>query len=316
MDYKDAKVLQQQAKRSKECKGLLEELRQQRESLIPIVSELEKNNRKERSNLKKLQGTSIISVFYGLIGKKEEKLNEKWQEASAIKAKYETAERELQNLEADIQKLEEELTRIIHSEKQFDIYREEWYEILKAEDAAGFSEIAILEQESEMLENKLAIVQETIVLGKDLKWDVHNMLIILDMVERTKTEVRELRVGSAGNLYEYIDKAQTAVVKLQEKLLVFREKLRELFIDAEIEIDVEAFMHVLDVPTLATLDHMSMLFAIVDRVAVVAEKFRPIENQLKETMQKLNILEIEIRQNILDKGNELQDKIIEMAGAK
>ncbi len=316
MKYEEAKVLQQQVKRRKECNCLLEELRPQREKLLPIVGELEKSNQKEQSYIKKLQGTTITSVFYSLIGKKEEKLNEKWKEASVMKAKYATAERELRNLEAEIQKAEEELSQIIDCEKQLDTYIEECYALLRSGKVAGFSEITILEQESVMLENKLLTVQETIALGKDLEWDVHNILVILGIVESIKTAMRELRVGSAGNLYEYIDKAQTAVVKLQDKLVVFRKKLHELSIDTEIEVDVDAFMHVLDVPTLATLDYMSMLFAIVDRVAIVSENFRPIEKQLGETMQKLYALEAEVRQSILDTRDELQNRIIEFASVK
>lgn len=316
MKYEEAKALQQQVKRSKECNSLLEKLQEKRKELMPIVAELEKSNRKEQSNLKRLQGAGPMSVFYGLIGKKDEKLNERKKEASVIKMKYESAERELRDIETEIRSIEEEVSQIMECEDRLHAYLDECYELLRVTKTVEFSEIKELEQKSAAVENKLLTVQETIALGKDLEWNIHNMCIILDVAEKTKADIRTSKVGSAATLYEYIDKAQTAVVKLEDKLAVFRKKLGELSIDAEIEVDVDAFIHVLDVPTLAMLDTMSTYFAIIDRVEIVSKEFRPIKEKLEEIMQRLVVLETDVKQRILDIRDEREDKIIEFVNIK
>lgn len=312
MKYSEAKVLQQEAKKRKECICLLEELQQQKKELIPTVNELEKSNQKEQSNVKKLQSISLTSVFYSLTGKKEDKLNEKRQEAAVLKTKYESAVRELGYIEEKIRKAEEELSQIMECEKEFNTYIEESYELLKTTKPADFSKVVKIEQEMEDLEHKSFIAQEAVTLGKDLEWDIHNMLIILDIAEKTKTELRMSQVGSAAKLYDYIDKAQTAVVKLQNKLVIFREKLDELSVDTEIQVDTESFMHILDVPMSAMIsDNMSIYFAIADKVQIVSKSFQPIKGQLEEIMQNLYGLEAELKKNMINAREELEDIIIE-----
>lgn len=312
MKYEEARVLQQRVKRSKECNALLEKLQQQKKELIPLVDELEKSNKKEQSHLKKLQSGNFTSVFYSLIGKKEDKLNEKRWEAAIIKAKYESAVQELRYLEDEIQKTEEELSFIRDCEKEFYAYLKESYELLKTTKATDFVKITELEKEHVQLEHKLVMVQETITLGKDLEWDIHNMLIILDIAEKTKVEIRASKMGSVAQMYEYIDKAQTAAVKLENKLAIFRKKLDELWIDTEIEVDVDAFGHLLDVPMSAALyDDRAMIFAILDKVTIVSKNFRPIKGKLEEIMQKLTVLEEATKQNSVELRQKIEDAIIE-----
>jgi len=60
-------------------------------------------------------------------------------------------------------------------------------------------------------------------------------------------------------------------------------------------------------------DNMSMLFAIIDRITILIKNFRPIKEQTEEAIQKLSVLEADIKQNIIDAQKELEDKIIEIA---
>ena len=156
MRYAEVKVLQQQVHRKKECNNLLEKFSKQREQLLVEVSELEKENRKKQSGVNKLQNVTLFSFFYAVMGKKEEKLNKQQQEARVIKAKYESAVRELTYVEDEIRKIEEEVSHLTDCEKEFYSYLEEGYQLLKKVKNSRFDEIIHIEQQIQVLEKKIS----------------------------------------------------------------------------------------------------------------------------------------------------------------
>lgn len=301
MTYSEAKELQRQVEKKRECNHLLEKLCQQQKELAPKVSELEKRSRKEQSDVNKLESISLSSIFYGLIGKKEEKLNKERQEAREAKLKYESAARELAYIEDEIRKIQEELSQITDCEQEFYAYLKEEYEILRATKNLRFHEIADIEQQIGKLENKVSKVQAAVKLGKELGYEIDNMLLILEQAEKK------------NGIYTQMEMAEGELPNLQNKMGAFREKLEELDIHTEIEVDEKAFTNVLGAPLYGmTYDNLEISSQIWSRVVVLLRDFRPIKGQVAELMQQLSVLETDAKQELICAKKSLEDKIIEL----
>lgn len=84
-----------------------EELRNKREDL----EELEKMLEKEEKDVLKLEGMSLSSFFFNLIGKKEDKLDKERKEYLSAKMRYDECVLAVRELENEVRKYDEELMK-------------------------------------------------------------------------------------------------------------------------------------------------------------------------------------------------------------
>lgn len=89
MTYYDEQLQQLQAQiaRSEQLKSMIRELRSQQNILSEQVRKLKSIKLKEQEDVEKLEGRSLASFFYNVIGKKDERLDEERREAYAAKVK-------------------------------------------------------------------------------------------------------------------------------------------------------------------------------------------------------------------------------------
>ena len=122
MAYYDEQLqlLQQKIARKNHEETKLKQLYIQREELSGKVYELKKSKLEQQKDVDQLEGGSLSSFFYAIIGKKEEKLDKEREEAYAAKVKYDVASRELSAVEEDIARIETEIRLLGASEKQYE----------------------------------------------------------------------------------------------------------------------------------------------------------------------------------------------------
>ena len=93
MTYYDEKLktLQENIACFRRLSAKLNELRNQRVVLLARVRELKKIKIDEQADVDRLEGRSLTSFFYNVIGKMDERLDKERQEAYAARVKYEAA---------------------------------------------------------------------------------------------------------------------------------------------------------------------------------------------------------------------------------
>ena len=93
MTFYDEKLatLQEKIARFRQLDAMLDELRKQRNDLSARVRELEVVKLDEQADVERLEGRSLASFFYNVIGKKDEQLSKERQEAYAARVKYDAA---------------------------------------------------------------------------------------------------------------------------------------------------------------------------------------------------------------------------------
>ena len=99
---------QAQCARKKKLEASIDELRIQRKAYANRADELRKALSKEQADVERLEGRSLAAFFYQVVGKMDEKLTKEQQEAYAAQAKYDAAARELEGIERDLKRCEDE----------------------------------------------------------------------------------------------------------------------------------------------------------------------------------------------------------------
>ena len=103
MNYNEQlQKLQEKAAQKKSVEAKLRELKAQKDELNNRVYVFKKTMRREQADVDRLERTSLSSVFYAMLGKKEEMLDKEKVEAYAAKVKCDSAVEELKVLEDDL----------------------------------------------------------------------------------------------------------------------------------------------------------------------------------------------------------------------
>ena len=101
--------LQEKVARKQKLSTMLDELKPVQRRLETRVRELDAIRIKEQSDVDKLEGGSLAAFFYNVIGKMDQQLDKEREEAYAAAVRYDTALRELEAVEDDIRRYQEEL---------------------------------------------------------------------------------------------------------------------------------------------------------------------------------------------------------------
>ena len=113
------KELWQQVAEKKNCEAKQKELTAQRDTLADRLKKLEKSKLAEQADVDRLEGHSLATFFYQVIGKMDEKLDKERQEAYAARVKYDVALHDLSSVDADLAQIQNRLARLSDCERQY-----------------------------------------------------------------------------------------------------------------------------------------------------------------------------------------------------
>ncbi len=159
------KELQERIARSRQLSAMIKELQAQRDSLSAQVHELEAIMLEEQADVDRLEGRSLASFFYNVIGKMDEHLNKERQEAYAARVKYDAAVRELEGAECDLRRYEAEYHDLRGCEQQYENILKDKAAAVKAAGGAAAEELLNMEERDSFLESQKKEHQEAISAG-------------------------------------------------------------------------------------------------------------------------------------------------------
>ena len=154
----------------------------------------------------KLEGLSLTSLFYTVLGSKEERLGTERQEFLAAKLKHDEAVESLEHAEQEVQRLEEELKPFADAEADYDRLIEEKQRLLaesgndKAETLLAFTEkLADLQSDAQELREAIQAGEGALIslrqvssdLGSAAGWGTWDLLgggMISTMIKHSKID--------------------------------------------------------------------------------------------------------------------------------
>ena len=287
MTYYDEKLkaLQEKISRSRQLSSMLKELRGQRDTIAARVRELEAIKVDEQADVDRLEGRSLASFFYNVIGKMDERLNKKREEAYAARVKYDAAARELEAIDGDIQRCESELSGLRGCEREYEATLREKANAVKSAGGARAEEILKLEERHAYLESQKKELREAISAGNSARSTAESVLSSLDSAEGWGTWDL-LGGGLLADMakHSHLDEAQGAIERLQSQLRRFKTELADVTIHADMQVNVDGFLRFADY----FFDGLFADWAVMDKISQSQSQVQSTKNQIDSVLSRLN----------------------------
>jgi len=287
MTYYDEKLkaLQEKISRSRQLSSMLKELRGQRDTIAARVRELEAIKVDEQADVDRLEGRSLASFFYNVIGKMDERLNKEREEAYAARVKYDAAARELEAIDGDIQRCESELGGLRGCEREYEATLQEKANAVKSAGGARAEEILKLEERHAYLESQKKELREAISAGNSARSTAESVLSSLDSAEGWGTWDL-LGGGLLADMakHSHLDEAQGAIERLQSQLRRFKTELADVTIHADMQVNVDGFLRFADY----FFDGLFADWAVMDKISQSQSQVQSTKNQIDSVLARLN----------------------------
>ena len=279
------KALQEKISRSRQLTSMLKELRGQRDTIAARVRELEAIKVDEQADVDRLEGRSLASFFYNVIGKMDERLNKEREEAYAARVKYDAAARELEAIDGDIQRCESELSGLRGCEREYEATLREKANAVKSEGGARAEEILKLEERHAYLESQKKELREAISAGNSARSTAESVLSSLDSAEGWGTWDL-LGGGLLADMakHSHLDEAQGAIERLQSQLRRFKTELADVTIHADMQVNVDGFLRFADY----FFDGLFADWAVMDKISQSQSQVQSTKNQIDSVLSRLN----------------------------
>lgn len=281
------RILQEQIIRKKKLQSVLESLHNQKKTLEEEESRLSTIRRSEETDVERLEGKSLAALFYGVVGKKDEKLTKEREEAYIAAVKHDTVKTQLESIDNDIRKAELEYGRVNNSDRKYDQLLREKMEEVKRVDPIHGAEIFKLEEQISYIDNQIKEINEAISAGNSALSQVRSIESELDSAEGWGTWDL-LGGGLISDLakHSHLDDAQSKVEYLQVLLQRFKTELADITIHSDIQIQIDGFLRFADY----FFDGLFADWAVLNRISQSKEQVLTTKSQIQSVLRKLDLM--------------------------
>lgn len=290
MAYYDERLLalRRQLDEQRRLKAELRELYARRPELEQKVYDLNQRRLKERYDVERMEGGSLAAFFYGVIGKRDEKLDKERAEAYAASVKYDAAARELAGMQEEIARREAEVDELEGCEQEYARVLAEKTAAVKSSGSAEGMRILQLEEELAALDHRKKELAEAIHAGQQAQRCAEGVLSQLSSAEGWGTWDM-LGGGLLSDIakHSHLDSAQREVEQLQLLLSRFKTELADVRVDASMQVSVDGFLRFADY----FFDNLFTDWAVMDKIhrsqEQVGQTLRQVEQLLARLRQML-----------------------------
>lgn len=307
MEYNEKlKKLQQQVAEKKSLEAKRKELRTQQKQLQYQVKVLKQELQKEQLDVERMERTSLVSVLYSILGKKEAVLDREKAEAYAAKLKYDSAVQQLSRVEEDLSRKEAQLKSVADCERQYQQLLQEKLEAVKASGSPEAQQILRLEQEITQQESQKREIQEALAAGERALRAADDVLSSLKSAENWGT-YDLVGGGLIADMvkHNHLDEAQQKVEQLQADLGRFKTELADVRIDADTQVNVEGFLRFADY----FFDGLFVDWAVLDKINQSQKSVQNTVEQVNRVMFRLRNLS-EVAEERLSRLQQEREKLV------
>ncbi|MFA6983916.1 MAG: hypothetical protein WC276_08215 [Sedimentibacter sp.] len=298
---------QQKIYRLNKIDAMLEDLRNDEKELRHKVFELKEILDKENLDVEKLDSTNIVSVFYSITGKLEDKKEKEQREALSAKLKYDQANYDLYSIQEEILKLEEERENYKGCFNEFNSLYEQKKEVLIRTDAASASKILEIRDRIEGSKRNLKELREAVSAGQSA---VNSLDIALDSLGSAQGwgTWDLLGGGLISDLakHSHIDDASREVERAHHHLRRFKTELADVRINYDIRFETDGFAKFADF----FFDGLIADWFMQSKINNSYDSVSDVKNQVNSVLYKLQQLKEQETLNVERLENELKSIIV------
>ena len=296
MNYNEQlQKLQKKVSQEKSVEAKLRELKSQKDELNSRVYVFKKTMKNEQADVERLERTSLSSVFYAMIGRKDEMLDKEKAEAYAAKVKYDAAVEELRLIEEDLHRMETQLCDIIACKKEYDLLLEEKREAIKAVNSIEAERIFQIEEKIAEQKNHQKEIKEAVSAGTRALGTAVSILSSLDSAQNWGTwDLVNGGLIAGMAKHSYLDEAQDKVITLQSQLRKFKTELTDITIQTDMKVNVDGFLRFADY----FYDGLFFDWAVLDKISQSKSSVIAIKTQVENVLSNLNRMKTAAEQMI------------------
>jgi hypothetical protein len=287
--------------RRRKLSSMLEELLEQQKMLKLKLEEHQAILKKENADVEQLEKKSLSHLFYTMLGKLGERVEEERKEALAAALKYDQAAAELTQVEDRIKEMRGELLQYRSCQNDYDnLYEKKREMILESHSEVGQK---LLDLSSQLLglKNNRKELEEAIAAGNEVMEHTNRALKSLDSAEGWGT-YDLLGGGLLSDLakHSHIDDAKAEAELIQTKLSGFRTELADVSIENGITFSMDEFGKFADF----FFDGLIADWCMQSRIKESLDSVRNVRDQVQKVLDKLN----RMKEDNLEKERNLEQE--------
>ena len=276
------RALREKIQRRTKVDAMLRDLYAQRTQQEKRVSDLVTILYEEQEDVEKLSG-GFWSVYYAMIGKKEEMLEKERAEALKASMQYDAAR-------AELQKVQEEIDRLEWEKKEFDDYEREYSAVLDEKlnfmrkSSMHAEKIVELEEKIEYLGNQIGEIDEAECAGRRVLNQIDLIAESLDNAEGWGTwDMLGGGMLSSMVKHAHLDEAQERIKSLERLLSRFRTELADVTVQADVRAQMDGFTRFAD----WFFDGFFVDWMVLSRIKESKGSLETTEKQIQRVMEQL-----------------------------
>lgn len=299
----DIQEIREEMQEQNRIAAKLDELHTQQQELRETESKLRAVRSKEERDVERLEGGSLAALFYGMTGRKSEKLDKEQREAYEAAVRHDTVLGELETMDYEIQQLERRKHSMNELENKLENAIRERKEWLKANCPEKAQDILDAEARIAGLRGQLKEIQEALEAGKSAKRTTEDIKKSLSSAESWGTwDVLGGGMITTMVKHSHLDEAQNQINVLQQRLRTFRTELVDVSFDSDIQVQIDGFLRFADYFWDGIFSDWMVLGKIHDSQSQIYEVGAKLDNVLRQ----LNTMKNQAEQGLEAEKNRLE----------
>lgn len=287
----------------------LQNLRQQQQEFAQRAAQLRSIYRSEQKDVDKLEGRSLSNYFHLIFGDLESKLTEERRQAAAAKVKLDAAEKQLTEIQQEIEDLEKKLNPLQGCEEAYQAALEKKYSDLKSSQSPAAVNILKIEEKTSFFQCQKTELQEARAAGQNALATVEQILAELDRADGWNTWDILAGDGIITHIakHSHLDHAQDLVEQLQKQLGKFKTELSDIELQADLQIKIDGFLRVADY----CFDGLFADWAVGRRIGNAKSNVVSLKFQILTALKKLEEIDINLEKSIRAQQEKIKKIVIE-----
>lgn len=270
-----------------------------------ILNKLSDELEKENADVLKLESSNLTSLFYAILGTKEEKLNKEKQDLLKARLKYDQCKNNVDFLAKESKRIVDELAQIESCESEYEALINKKLAAINLEDKETSEELKKLIKRKENMRANILEIDEAIKAGEEALNAIENTVKELESSQGWGImDMLGGKLVTTAAKYDHVDKAGRYAEEAQRALGKFKREMSDITMITGTEIAIGAFETFADY----FFDGLIFDWVVQSEIGKSLDAVKNTKNQTDKAMSKLyeeRVTEVFMIKQLEDKINHI-----------
>lgn len=249
-----------------------------------LLNKLSVELRKENEDVLKLESTNLTSLFYEILGTKEERLEKEKQELLKARLKYDQCKNNVEYLAKEAKRLVDELAQVEICEIEYEDLINKKLEAINIEDKETGEELKTLIKRKENMKSNILEIDEAIKAGEEALRSIEHTINELEKAEGWGVvDILGGGLLTTSIKYSHIDEAGKFAEETQRTLGKFKREMSDITMITGAEVSIGAFDTFADY----FFDGLIFDWVVQSEIGKSLDAVKNTKNQIDKAMSKL-----------------------------